>query len=99
MKRVKRSLGHFHWLRRRVDPAGGHAPWALQVLELRGDRIAEESFERFGFPLHLRFRVDGKLVAGFATSPTAGRFSRNFVRISPGTECRRGRCSSPWTPR
>lgn len=45
----------------RVDPAGGHAPWALQVLELRGDRIAEvhafldveESFERFGFPLHL----------------------------------------------
>lgn len=45
----------------RVDPAGGHAPWALQVLELRDDRIAEvhafldveESFERFGFPLHL----------------------------------------------
>lgn len=45
----------------RVDPAGGHAPWALQVLELRGDQIAgvhsfldvEESFERFGFPLHL----------------------------------------------
>ena len=45
----------------RVDPAGGHAPWALQVLELRGDRIAavhafldtEESFERFGFPAHL----------------------------------------------
>lgn len=45
----------------RVDPAGGHAPWALQVLELRGDRIAGvhsfldvgESFERFGFPLHL----------------------------------------------
>ena len=45
----------------RVDPAGGHAPWALQVLELRGDRIAavhafldtEESFARFGFPAHL----------------------------------------------
>ena len=44
----------------RVDPAGGHAPWALQVLELRGDRVAEfhafldtESFERFGFPAHL----------------------------------------------
>ena len=45
----------------RIDPAGGHAPWALQVLELRGDRIAavhafldtEESFERFGFPAHL----------------------------------------------
>ena len=46
----------------RVDPSGGHAPWALQVLELRGDRIAEihafldtdECFERFGFPAHLR---------------------------------------------
>ncbi len=44
----------------RVDPAGGHAPWALQVLELRGDRVAEvhsfldtESFARFGFPIHL----------------------------------------------
>jgi RNA polymerase sigma-70 factor, ECF subfamily len=45
----------------RVDPAGGHAPWALQVLELRGERIAQvhafldtgECFERFGFPTHL----------------------------------------------
>jgi RNA polymerase sigma-70 factor (ECF subfamily) len=45
----------------RVDPAGGHAPWALQVLELRGDRIeaihafldTAESFDRFGFPPHL----------------------------------------------
>ena len=44
----------------RVDPAGGHAPWALQVLELRGDLVAEfhafldtEAFERFGFPAHL----------------------------------------------
>jgi RNA polymerase sigma-70 factor (ECF subfamily) len=44
----------------RVDPEGGHAPWALQVLELRGDRIAEfhafldtEAFARFGFPAHL----------------------------------------------
>ena len=45
----------------RVDPTGGHAPWALQVLELRGDRIAAvhafldtaETFERFGFPPHL----------------------------------------------
>ncbi len=44
----------------RVDPEGGHAPWALQVLELRGDRVAEfhafldtESFARFGFPAHL----------------------------------------------
>ena len=45
----------------RVDPEGGWTPWALQVLELRGDRIAEvhafldteESFERFSFPAHL----------------------------------------------
>lgn len=45
----------------RVDPAGGHAPWALQLLELRGDRIAAvhsfldtaECFERFGLPAHL----------------------------------------------
>jgi RNA polymerase sigma-70 factor, ECF subfamily len=44
----------------RVDPAGGHSPWALQVVELRGDRIEAihafldtEVFERFGFPAHL----------------------------------------------
>lgn len=44
----------------RADPAGGHAPWALQVLELRGARVAEfhafldtEAFARFGFPDHL----------------------------------------------
>ncbi len=44
----------------RVDPQGGHAPWALQVLELRGARVAEfhafldtEAFARFGFPAHL----------------------------------------------
>lgn len=44
----------------RVDPEGGHAPWALQVLELRGDKVAEfhafldtEAFARFGFPAHL----------------------------------------------
>ena len=44
----------------RVDPAGGHAPWALQVLELRGDGVEAihafldiEAFVRFGFPAHL----------------------------------------------
>lgn len=44
----------------RIDPNGGHTPWALQVLELRGDRVAEfhafldtEAFARFGFPKHL----------------------------------------------
>ncbi|HUZ25247.1 MAG TPA: sigma-70 family RNA polymerase sigma factor [Streptosporangiaceae bacterium] len=45
----------------RVDPAGGHAPWALQVLEISGDRIsgfhtfldAAASFPAFGLPAHL----------------------------------------------
>jgi len=44
----------------RVDPLGGHAPWSLQVIELRGDRIATitgfldtEAFDRFGFPRRL----------------------------------------------
>lgn len=44
----------------RIDPGGGYAPWALQVLELRGDRIEAihafldtDDFERFGFPDHL----------------------------------------------
>ena len=44
----------------RVDPAGGHAPWALQVLELRGDGVEAihafldiEAFVRFGFPAQL----------------------------------------------
>lgn len=45
----------------RPDPAGGHSPWALQVVEFRGERIAQvhafletgESFGRFGFPDHL----------------------------------------------
>lgn len=43
------------------DPAGGRSPWALQVVELRGDRIeaihafldTSDSFARFGFPDHL----------------------------------------------
>jgi RNA polymerase sigma-70 factor, ECF subfamily len=45
----------------RVDPAGGHAPWALQVLEISGERIAgfhafldtEHLFPAFGLPPHL----------------------------------------------
>jgi RNA polymerase sigma-70 factor (ECF subfamily) len=44
----------------RRDPDGGHVPWALQVVELRGDRIEAihafldtEAFERFGFPQRL----------------------------------------------
>jgi RNA polymerase sigma-70 factor (ECF subfamily) len=43
------------------DPQGGHAPWALQVLELSGGRIAELTFfldtarlfPLFGLPPHL----------------------------------------------
>ncbi len=45
----------------RVDPAGGHMPWALHVLELSGDRISainsflevEALFPVFGLPSHL----------------------------------------------
>ncbi len=45
----------------RVDPAGGHAPWSLQVLEISGGRIAglnffldtETLFPLFGLPPHL----------------------------------------------
>jgi RNA polymerase sigma-70 factor (ECF subfamily) len=44
----------------RPDPSGGHVPWALQVIELRDDRIEAihafldtEVFERFGFPPRL----------------------------------------------
>jgi RNA polymerase sigma-70 factor (ECF subfamily) len=44
----------------RRDPGGGRVPWALQVVELRGDRIEAihafldtEAFERFGFPQRL----------------------------------------------
>jgi RNA polymerase sigma-70 factor (ECF subfamily) len=43
------------------DPAGGYAPWGLQVLEYSGDRItgfhcfldSERIFPLFGMPLHL----------------------------------------------
>jgi RNA polymerase sigma-70 factor (ECF subfamily) len=44
----------------RIDPAGGHAPWALQVVEVSGDRISgfhsfldTELFGAFGLPGHL----------------------------------------------
>jgi RNA polymerase sigma-70 factor (ECF subfamily) len=45
----------------RVDPDGGHAPWALHVLDVDGGRIREihtfldtaELFPAFGLPLHL----------------------------------------------
>lgn len=45
----------------RRDPAGGHAPWSLQVLEISGGRIAElhffldtpSLFPGFGLPGHL----------------------------------------------
>jgi RNA polymerase sigma-70 factor (ECF subfamily) len=44
----------------RVDPDGGHAPWALQVLEITGDRISgyhafldTDLFPAFGLPTHL----------------------------------------------
>jgi RNA polymerase sigma-70 factor (ECF subfamily) len=42
------------------DPAGGHAPWSIQVIEISGDRIVGHHnfldttlFEAFGLPAHL----------------------------------------------
>jgi len=42
------------------DPAGGHAPWSIQVIEVSGDRIVGHHnfldtnlFELFGLPAHL----------------------------------------------
>jgi RNA polymerase sigma-70 factor (ECF subfamily) len=44
----------------RVDPAGGHAPWAIQIIEVSGDRISAfhsfldtNLFAAFGLPDHL----------------------------------------------
>jgi RNA polymerase sigma-70 factor (ECF subfamily) len=44
----------------RVDPEGGHTPWALQVIEVSGDRISgfhafldTDLFASFGLPAHL----------------------------------------------
>jgi RNA polymerase sigma-70 factor (ECF subfamily) len=44
----------------RVDPAGGYSPWALQIIEVSGDRIVghlnfveADLFAAFGLPLHL----------------------------------------------
>ena len=49
------AFGCYH-----VDPDGGHAPWALQVIEIEGDKIVGhhnflggELFESFGLPPHL----------------------------------------------
>ncbi len=50
------AFGHF-----KPDPQGGYLPWALQVLEISGDRIAaihsfldaEHLFPAFGLPDHL----------------------------------------------
>jgi RNA polymerase sigma-70 factor (ECF subfamily) len=48
----------------RVDPDGGYAPWAIQVLEISGGQVTgmnfflapmdpERLFPAFGLPLHL----------------------------------------------
>jgi RNA polymerase sigma-70 factor, ECF subfamily len=44
----------------RVDPEGGHSPWAIQIIELSGDRIVgyhsfldTSLFAEFGLPAHL----------------------------------------------
>jgi RNA polymerase sigma-70 factor, ECF subfamily len=53
--------GCFAFGQYRVDPRGGHAPWALQVVEVSGDRISGlhsfldtgQLFPEFGLPTHL----------------------------------------------
>jgi RNA polymerase sigma-70 factor, ECF subfamily len=48
----------------RVDPAGGHAPWSLNIVEISGDKIAAlhffldtaRLFPLFGLPPHLPVR-------------------------------------------
>jgi RNA polymerase sigma-70 factor, ECF subfamily len=44
----------------RIDPAGGYSPWAIQVIEVAGDRISghhnfvdPELFGAFALPGHL----------------------------------------------
>ena len=49
------------WAQYKPDPAGGHAPWALQVHEVSGGRISRltffietgKIFPSFGLPTHL----------------------------------------------
>ena len=49
------------WAQYKPDPAGGHAPWALQVHEVSGGRISrltffldtERIFAELGLPQHL----------------------------------------------
>jgi RNA polymerase sigma-70 factor (ECF subfamily) len=57
-----RANGAVAFAQYRVDPAGGHAPWAIQVIEVSGDRIAElhffldtDLFAAFGLPTHLDY--------------------------------------------
>lgn len=56
-----RACGAPAFAQYRADPAGGHRAWALNVIEIAGERIvrttffldAEELFPRFGLPLTL----------------------------------------------
>jgi RNA polymerase sigma-70 factor (ECF subfamily) len=49
------------WAQYRTDPAGGHAPWALQVHEVSGGKFSrltsflstDTLFPLFGLPPHL----------------------------------------------
>ena len=50
------AFGHY-----KPDPAGGHLPWALQIIETSDGRVsgihsfleAERLFPAFGLPAHL----------------------------------------------
>jgi RNA polymerase sigma-70 factor (ECF subfamily) len=52
--------GHAAFAQYKIDPAGGWAPWGIQVIEVAGDRIVGHHnfldtrlFETFGLPAHL----------------------------------------------
>ena len=69
-----RACGSPAFAQYRPDPAGGHSPWSLTVLEIAGDRIAHwnafldtaKLFPFFGLPEHLSSQGPGGL-------PAAGR--------------------------
>jgi RNA polymerase sigma-70 factor (ECF subfamily) len=61
----------------RPDPAGGHTPWSLQVIEISGGRVAEihafldtgRLFPLFGLPAHLPAQGSAQPAAALAGRP------------------------------
>ena len=85
------AFGHY-----KADPAGGHAPWALVVLEISGERVAgihsfldvEQLFPAFGLPPHLPGGVPARRAGpAHRVGPPAGGGLR-----ARGRPVRAGRC-------